>query len=70
MNRLLDTLGAAAPLLAVALRALLAVRPTLLLAFMPAQTAAAPGIYATFHCAQAHTVARPGNGRFSRKGAA
>ncbi|MEV4868606.1 hypothetical protein [Streptomyces syringium] len=70
MTRLLDTIGAAAPLLSVALRALLAVRPTLLLSFMPPQSAAAPGVYATFHCAQANTVARPGSSRFSRKGAA
>lgn len=67
--RLLDTIGAAAPLLAVALRALLATRPALLLPVMPAQATTTPGIYATFHCARANTVARPSNGGFPRKGA-
>ncbi|WP_370417319.1 hypothetical protein AB8O64_01165 [Streptomyces sp. QH1-20] len=68
--RLLDTTGAAAPLLAAALRALLTTRPALLLPFMPPQTTTAPGIYATFHCARANTVARPSNVGFPRKGAA
>ncbi|MFI8943206.1 hypothetical protein [Streptomyces syringium] len=70
MTRLVDTLGAAVPLLSVALRALLAFRPTLLLTVMPGQAPAAPGIYAGFHCAQASTVARSGGRRFPRAGAA